>query len=179
MIFLQALALLGQDLVLAAGLGFELGVDRRGLRPRASMLGLLGRGLGLDDDLGLLGLRRALRAAARFSASIFSASASAALAIARFWASCTAASASRFFVSRELIRLGLLHRSVGLGGGDRRPGPTASPAIALALASASRTRLSRSASATCASRSNAAVCSPTFCSRSSSAMRSPAAAALP
>ena len=36
MICLQALALLGQDLVLPAGLGFELGEDRRGL------------GLGLD-----------------------------------------------------------------------------------------------------------------------------------
>ena len=57
MIFLQALALLGQDLVLAAGLGFELGVDRRrlGLGFDAALLGL---GLGVDDDPGLLGLGR-------------------------------------------------------------------------------------------------------------------------
>src|SRR5262249_49543704 len=51
------LALLGQDFVLAAGLGVELGKDggRLALGLDAALLGF---GLGLDDDLGLLGLRR-------------------------------------------------------------------------------------------------------------------------
>ena len=54
---LQALALLGEDLVLAAGLGFELGEDggRLAFGLDAAFLGL---GLGVDDDAGLLGLGR-------------------------------------------------------------------------------------------------------------------------
>src|SRR5262249_43797780 len=54
---LQTVALLGQDFILALGLGFELGEDRLGLAfpLDAAFLGL---GLGLDDDLGLLGFGR-------------------------------------------------------------------------------------------------------------------------
>ena len=79
---LQALALLGQNFVLAAGLGFELGVNGGcfGLGFHAALFGL---GFGIDDNPGLLALAGASNFA-RCSASTRSASASAALAIARF-----------------------------------------------------------------------------------------------
>ena len=94
---LQALALLGQDFVLAAGLGFELGEDRRRLALGFDAA-LLGFGFGVDDDRAFSALAGA-SSLARCSASTRSASASAALAIARFCASSTAASASRLRVS--------------------------------------------------------------------------------
>ncbi len=61
----QALALLGEDFVLAAGLGFELGEDGGGLA-----LGLDaplgGLGLGFDLDLGLFGFGRGFHGGAAF-----------------------------------------------------------------------------------------------------------------
>ena len=55
---------------------------------------------------------------ARFSASTRSASANAALAMARFCTSSTAASASRLRPSPDLVRLGSADRQFGLRGGD-------------------------------------------------------------
>ncbi len=56
---LQARALLGQDLVVAARLGIELGEDRGGLSVRLD-LALLGGRLGVDDHLGLHGFGQRL-----------------------------------------------------------------------------------------------------------------------
>ena len=114
---LQALALLGQDLVLAAGLGFELGEDGRGLALGLDAA-LLGLGLGLDDDLGLLGLGRGLDRGAASRPRRARPAARAALAMARFCASCTAASASRLRVSPSWYASACFTCKVGLRAGD-------------------------------------------------------------
>ena len=89
---LQALALLGEDFVLAAGLGFQLGVNR-GRLTVGLQANLLRLGLGIDDDAGLLGFRGGFELSSLLGLDL-SASARAALAIARFWSG-NAASASR------------------------------------------------------------------------------------
>src|SRR5262245_7749542 len=61
----QALALLGENLVLSASLRFEFRERRGGLGLGFESL-LLGLGLGLDDDLGLLGLGAGLQRGALF-----------------------------------------------------------------------------------------------------------------
>ena len=95
---LQALALLGQDFVLAAGFGFELGEDGGGLAFGLDAA-LGGLGLGVDHRRGPSRPWRGPPSSARRSASIRWASAMAALAMARCWASSTAASAARLRVS--------------------------------------------------------------------------------
>ena len=143
---LQAVGLLGHDLVLAAGLGLEL---RR--RWRRLALGLDARcsavGLGLDDRAGLLGLGGGLERGAR-SASTRSASARAALghgAVLRLLHRGLGLALARL---GELVGLGLAHLELRLRASTTSACACASPAIALALASAMAMRIFCSASLT-------------------------------
>ena len=134
---LQAFALLGQDLVLAAGFGVELGEDGRGFAFGLDAA-LLGRRLRRRRSSGPCRPWPGASTAARCSASTRSASASAALAMARFCASSTAASASRFLRFADLIGFGLLHRAGSPSTRRSMPWAVFSPSMALALASAVR-----------------------------------------
>ena len=117
----EPFGLLGEDLVVAAGLGLELGEDglgvALGLDPRAS------RRAASASTITWAFLALATASSwARCSASIFSAWASAALAWARKAASSTPAWASRLLGLADLEGLGLLDGEVGVRGGDLRLG---------------------------------------------------------
>ncbi len=133
-------------------------------------LRLLGRGLGLDDHLGLLGLGRGFERGPLLGLDPLGLGERGLghRPVLRFLHRGLGLALLRL---GELVRLGLASPRASAWASATFAWASASPATALALASASRTRLSRSASAIRDSRSNAACCSPTFWSRSSSAMR--------